>query len=204
MTYPVTGVILAGGLNTRFSGENKAFITIDGQRLIDRVQGVFNDLFEEVILVTNHPLQHLDFDGKIVTDIFPIRCSLTGIHAGLFYAAHPYAFFSACDTPFLQVPVIETVVGGIAEGVDVVIPQVEAGLEPLSAVYSKRCLQAVERQLNRGDLKIRNFFRKLRVKTISEPRLRALDPDLKSFFNINAPADLEAIRGAFGKPANED
>ena len=200
MTYPVTGVILAGGLNTRFAGENKAFLEIDGQRLIDRIQRIFKDLFDEVILVTNHPLLYLDWDCKIVSDIFPVRCSLTGLHAGLFYASHPFAFFSACDTPFLKRAVVEAVVEAATPGVDVVIPEVEAGFEPLCAAYSNRCLEPIERQLARRNLAIRKFFRKLRVKTLSETRIRKLDPELKSFFNINTPADLASVSQKFSAP----
>lgn len=196
MTYPITGVILAGGLNTRFGGQNKAFITIDGRRLIDRIHGLFRGLFDEIVLVTNQPLLYLQLDATIVTDVFPIRCSLTGIHAGLFYASHPFAFFTACDTPFLQKAVIETVLESVGEGADIVIPHVEAGFEPLCAAYSKRCLQPIENQLRRGELQISRFFRKMRVKTISETRLRKLDPELKTFFNINAPADLAAVEAA--------
>lgn len=193
MTYAVTGVVLAGGLSTRFSGENKAFLEIDGQRLIDRIHAVFRELFAELILVTNQPLDHLDWDGKIVTDIFPIRSSLTGIHAGLFYASHPFTFFSACDTPFIKKEVVETVLEAIRQDVDVIIPKVEAGLEPLCAAYSRRCLETVERHLKRQDLAIRKFFDKLRVRTISEARIRRVDPKLESFFNINTPKDLASI-----------
>jgi molybdopterin-guanine dinucleotide biosynthesis protein A len=193
MTHPVTGVVLAGGLSTRFSGKNKAFFKIGGRRLIDRVHDIFEDVFAEIILVTNQPIDYLDWDGKIVTDIFPVRSSLTGIHAGLFYAAYPFAFFSACDTPFLRKTVVETVVSAVSENVDVVIPKVEAGLEPLCAAYSRRCLEPVTRCLNRRELTIRKFFKKLRVKTISETHIRRVDPKLESFLNINTPSDLAAF-----------
>jgi len=196
MTYPISGVILAGGLNTRFGGQNKAFITFEGRRLIDRIHALFRGFFDEIVVVTNQPLLYLQLDAKIVTDVFPIRCSLTGIHAGLFYASHPFAFITACDTPFLQKAVIETILDAVGEGADVVIPHVEAGFEPLCAAYSKRCLQPIENQLRRGELRISRFFRKMRVKTISETRLKKLDPELKTFFNINAPADLATAQAA--------
>ncbi len=193
MTHAVTGVILSGGLNTRFSGENKAFLEIGGRRLIDRIERIFHELFAELILVTNQPADYLDWEGSIVTDILPVRSSLTGIHTGLFYASHPFAFFSACDTPLLKRGVVETVLEGISEGIDVVVPQVAAGLEPLCAAYSRRCLEPVARHLARGDLTIRRIFGKLRVRTIPEARIRRLDPDLESFFNVNTPADLARL-----------
>jgi molybdopterin-guanine dinucleotide biosynthesis protein A len=78
-------------------------------RIIDRLVEVFSTLFDEIIIVTNQPLDFLEWNALIVTDIFPARSSLTGIHTGLFYAGHPFAFFSACDTPFLKRAVVETV-----------------------------------------------------------------------------------------------
>lgn len=164
---------------------------IDGQRILDRIYGVFKDLFDEVILVTNNPFQYLEWDLDIVTDLFDIRSSLTGIHAGLFYARHPYAFFTACDAPFLKRELIEIILAGIDANTDIVIPETSAGREPLCAAYSKRCLNPAERHIKQKKLKIQLAFRKCRIKTISEKILRAKDPELISFFNINSPEDLE-------------
>ncbi|MCP4689728.1 MAG: molybdenum cofactor guanylyltransferase [Desulfobacterales bacterium] len=195
MTHPLTGVILAGGLNKRFNGLNKAFIQVDGVRILDRIYGIFHELFDEIILVTNEPNLYLEWDLNIVTDLFQVRSSLTGIHAGLFYATHPFAFFTACDTPFLKKEMVETVVESIVPHVDIVIPETSLGREPLCAAYSKRCLESIEGRLSRRVFKIQGFFRKMKVKKIHEKRLRAVDPGLKSFFNINTPEDLAHIPG---------
>jgi molybdopterin-guanine dinucleotide biosynthesis protein A len=40
-------------------------------------------------------------------------------------------------------------------------------------------------------LRIRNFFKKVRLKTIGEEKLRQIDPELTSFFNVNTPEDME-------------
>ncbi|MBW2674523.1 MAG: NTP transferase domain-containing protein, partial [Deltaproteobacteria bacterium] len=64
----MTGIILSGGKNARM-GENKAFIRVDGERIIDRTIRIFRELFDEIVLVTNEPLAYLEFDLKIVTDI---------------------------------------------------------------------------------------------------------------------------------------
>ncbi len=190
MKPPCTGVILAGGLNTRFSGQNKAFVRVGGRRIFDHIHDLFKDLFEEIILVTNDPLQYLEWDLSMTTDIFSIRSSLTGIHAGLFCATHPHAFLIACDTPFLKKEMVELILDRIEPNTDVIIPETSAGLEPLCAAYSKRCLKPMEQQLVEEKLKIQGFFEKVRVKKIPEDRLRKADPDLTSFFNINTPDDL--------------
>ena len=190
MTFPCSGVILSGGLNTRFEGDHKAFMHVGGKRIIDRLYEVFSDLFDEIILVTNHPEQFLNLDLTIVTDIFNLRSSLTGIHTGLFYMKNPYAFFSACDTPFLKKELVEILVEHIEQKIDIIMPETAAGFEPLCAIYSKRCLKPAEDHLKANKLKIQWAFRSNRIKNIPENQLRTVDPELRSFFNINTPEDL--------------
>lgn len=199
MTISCSGIILAGGLNTRFSGREKAFLTVAGERIVDRLYRIFREMFEEIIVVTNDPIKFLDWDAHIVTDLFPVRSSLTGIHAGLFHSRAPYAFFAACDIPFLKKEVVKAVIGAITPDIDAVMPETAAGFEPLCAAYSTRCLENVRRHLTQNRLKIQLFLKKMRVRTVPEKRLRRLDPQLISFFNINSPADMaraEALHGA--------
>ena len=190
MTLPCTGVILSGGLNTRFGGNNKAFISVGGRPILDRILDVFSDLFDEIILVTNRPQQFLKWDLTIVTDIFDLRSSLTGIHTGLFFMKNPYAFFSACDTPFLKKELVEILVEQIEQKIDIIMPETAAGFEPLCAIYSKRCLKPAEDHLKADKFKIQWAFRSNRIKNIPENQLRTVDPALRSFFNINTPEDL--------------
>jgi molybdenum cofactor guanylyltransferase len=186
-----TGVILSGGLAARYDGTEKALLRVGGARILDRIYEIYRELFDEIILVTNSPEKFLEWDLLIVSDLFPIRSSLTGIHAGLFYMTNPFAFISACDTPFLKKEMVETVIGKIEPHIDIVMPETSAGFEPLCAAYSKRCLDSAQHHLEQEKLKIIKTFRKSRIKTISEKVLCEIDPDLRSFFNINTPADLK-------------
>ena len=190
MNTSCSGVILSGGLNTRFGGSDKALVTVDGRPMIEHLLAVFRPLFDDIILVTNDPVKYAAWDVHIVTDIFSCRSSLTGIHAGLFHADNPHAFFAACDAPFLRSEVVRTLLDALGSSDDVVIPETTAGLEPLCAIYSKRCLSVIDSLLQRQRFKIQTFFPSVRVKKIEEERLRSSDPDLISFFNINTPAEL--------------
>ena len=196
MKNKFTGVILAGGKNSRFSGKNKALVHIGGKRILDRIYEVFTILFDKIILVTNDPEQYMEWDFDIVTDIFPIRSSLTGIHTGLFYITTPYAFFAACDIPFIKKELIEILLDSVEPSIDIVIPETSKGLEPLCSVYSKRCLKPIEEQLEKQSLKIEQMFQKVRVKKIPEDILRTIDQDLLSFSNINTPDDLARAKQA--------
>jgi len=190
MKYQCSGVILAGGENSRLSGRNKAFIKIKGKRILDRICDIFKELFQEIVVVTKDPLPYIQENLEIAADLFTIRSSLTGIHAGLFYATTPFVFFTACDTPFLKKELVETMLNHIEQGTDVIIPQTDKGLEPLCAVYSKNCLPIAERYLVQNKLKILRVFQGARVKKIPEKVLRLNDPNLISFFNVNTPEDL--------------
>ena len=190
MALPCTGVILAGGLNKRFDGQNKAFIRIGGQRIVDRLLDVYDRLFDQIVLVTNDPAAYSDVDALIVTDHYSVRSSLNGLHAGLFAAAHEHAFFAACDTPFIKGALIQRLLDTVTTKADIIMPSTSAGYEPMFAVYKKNCLPAMVWQLERDLLKIQGLFRKVRVKTVDEADLRTVDPELVSFFNVNTPADL--------------
>lgn len=207
MQNSCSGIILAGGRNTRFSGREKAFISIGGKRILDRLYHLFSETFSDVIIVSNNPAKYLEWDAHIVTDIFPIRSSLTGIHAGLYYTQTPHAFITACDVPFLQKEVVEMIVGDLSNDIDVVIPETAAGLEPLCAAYSIRCLDAIHHNLIKKRMKIQMLFKKMRVKRISEKALRRIDPQLYSFLNINSPPDLiraEAVYSTLSNPSSSN
>ena len=77
---------------------------------------------------------------------------------------------------------------------DVVIPRIGGLPEPLHAIYSKQCLQPIERLLAAGGLKIIDFFPEVRVRYVEEQEIKLFDPQCLSFFNVNTPADLEKAR----------
>ncbi|MBW1893492.1 MAG: molybdenum cofactor guanylyltransferase [Deltaproteobacteria bacterium] len=199
MEHQCTGVILAGGLNTRFSGAKKAFEKIGGKTILSYTYDLFRELFDEIILITNDPIDYLAFDVKIATDIYPVRSSLTGIHTGLAIASNRYAFISACDTPFIKKELVELVLDGIDEKTDIVLPETEKGIEPLCAVYSKQCLTSMAQSLKKEKLKIKLAIRNFRIKNIPEDLLRKKDPELVSFFNINTPEDIEVAENMIKK-----
>lgn len=190
---PCSGVILAGGLSSRFLGANKARLAIDGQSLLDRILKTFCPLFDEVILVTHTPEQYLDVNALIVSDHYSERSSLNGIYSGLFAARNPFGFVCACDAPFVQEALVKALLAEIDTRCDVVLPQTENGIEPLFAAYGKNCLKPMRRQIEAGQFKIRTLFDKVRVRTVPEATLRKHDPGLRSFININTPEALHAV-----------
>lgn len=189
--YPCAGIILAGGQNRRMQGKNKALLTVGRLSIIERQIRLFEELFQEVILVSHHPLDFASWDGLIVGDILPHRGSLIGVHAGLFYARSERAFIAACDMPFIKPELVRLLVEEGGPQWDVVVPVTADGYQPLFAVYSKRCLQVIEDQVQQGAMKISRLYGRVKVKKIPEERLREVDPELISFFNINTDEDWQ-------------
>jgi len=184
----ITGIILAGGENLRM-GKNKAFLVVNGQRIIDRTKKLFAELFDEVLMVTNSPLEYLDLNLRLVSDLCPGKGSLGGIYTGLFYASHSHAFVAACDMPFLNKALIGHLIA-LSPGYDIVIPKTDDGLQPLHAIYSQKCLRFMEDLLRKDDLKIIDFFSKIKKREVPTEEILPIDPRLASFFNVNTPEDL--------------
>ncbi len=199
MKFDVTGVILAGGKNSRLPGEKKTFRKVGDKMILESIYKVFSSLFKEIIIVVNDPGDFAGWDMTIVTDIIPTKCALAGLHAGLFYASHPYIYVTACDVPFVRQSVIEHIVDKIEKSYDVIVPRTDDGLETLSAVYSKECIPLIETCLEKDIYMIKKFFRPGKVKEIPIKELKLLDPDLQFIFNVNTPEDLEKARTMAGK-----
>lgn len=187
----MTGIILSGGKSKRM-GTNKAFLSVEGERLIDRTVRLFKDIFQEVIVVTNSPLDYLDQDCTIATDIIKGKGALGGIYAGLFFALHEQAFVSACDMPFLNKSFIEYMIEHHGP-YDIVVPQHSDGLQPLHAIYSRRCLPVIKKVVEQDHLKITGFYKGFKIKIIPETEINQFDPERKMFFNMNTRKDLEQI-----------
>ncbi len=187
----MTGIILSGGKNLRM-GTNKAFIEVNGERLIDRTVRLFKDIFKEVILVTNSPLEYLDQDVQVVTDIIKGKGAIGGIYTGLFYSTFDCSFVSACDMPFLNRNFIEHMIANIGHH-DIVVPDSTDGLQPLHAIYSRKCLNHIKKLINIDKLKVTGFYKNLKILKIPDDTIKSYDSEGRMFFNVNSKEDLKKI-----------
>jgi len=187
-----TGIILTGGKNTRM-GTNKAFLAMEGERLIDRTVRIYRDIFDEIILVTNEPHLYYDIDVTLVTDLVKHKGPLMGIYTGLFYAASDPAFFAACDMPFLSGEFVRYMLEQSRDA-DIVVPETADGFQPLHAVYAKSCMGPIQHLLNQDKLKVTGFYKGMKSKVIGPDATRRFDPDGRMFLNVNTPEEYEKIR----------
>jgi len=175
-------------------GTNKAFLNINGTKIIERTVGILKDIFSEVLIVTNVPLSYLHLNTTLVTDILPDKGPLGGLYSALFFAAHSRVFVCACDMPFLKGNFIEYLAKQ-PPSYDIVVPDAGDGLQPLHAIYSKRCLPTIRNALELNKLKMTGFYKGFNVLAIPEEIVSTYDPSKKMFFNVNTGADLKQVSG---------
>jgi molybdopterin-guanine dinucleotide biosynthesis protein A len=187
-TVMTTGVILTGGKNTRM-GANKAFLSLAGERLIDRTVRIYRDIFTEIILVTNEPHLYYDLDVTVVTDLIPFRGPLMGMYTGLFYASADPVFFAACDMPFLNGEFIRYLLEQSRDA-DITVPETVDGLQPLHAVYARSCMSPILRLVDQDRLKVTGFYKGMRLKVVGSEAIRRFDPEGRIFLNVNTPEEF--------------
>ena len=211
-SLPVTGVILAGGKSRRM-GENKALMQLGGDSLIGHVIRRIRLITDELLLVTNNPLEYVPLNVPMHGDILPGTGALGGIYTGLTHASHDAVLCVACDSPFLEPKLLTYLVSILGEH-DAVMPytyssqqtpscqnkdigvtnpshNTQITLQTLCAAYSKRCLPIIESMLRDSELRVHALQERAHIKRVSPEIWKAFDPEGMSFFNINTPEDFE-------------
>jgi molybdopterin-guanine dinucleotide biosynthesis protein A len=186
-------MILAGGKSSRI-GIDKGLVKLDGRlTIIERIIHRLENLFDEILIVTNNRFLYEGFQAVVVEDLVESKGPLGGIFSGLSSSANDLNFVVGCDMPFINPDLVAYLVGK-PQDYDVVIPEINSQLETLFARYSKRTLPFIASQLERGELRVLNILKNLQVLRIASHEIARFDPDHLSFFNINSPQDLERAR----------
>ena len=197
----VRGAVLAGGAARRYGGRPKGLVELGGRRILDRVVDVVAAVTgSPPLLVANAPgAERWRPDLRTIPDVRRDSGSLGGIYTAVVSGAGP-VLCVAWDMPFLTTDLLDALVKVAASGGwDAFLPESDGrrGVEPLCAVYGPACGPAIERQLERGDLRAIGFHADVKVGTLPLERVRVFgDPD-ELFFNVNTPADLERAEAAW-------
>lgn len=186
----MTGVILTGGKSSRM-GEEKARMRIEGAPVLHRIIGLFQKLFNEVLIVTNREGRFDNCGCREVVDLIPDRGPLGGVYTGLHYAVSSPVFAASCDLPFINTPAVELIMKESAVH-DIVVPDIHGRLHPLHAAYSRRCMPYLLERIRNNRLDITGFIHEaqgLSVKRVSAGEWVKEDPEFKSLFNMNTIED---------------
>ena len=189
----MTAIILVKGKSKRI-GEDKAFLKINENCLIELVIKKLQVVFTDILIVSPNPSFYNFLGVRAIKDIIFKKGPLGAIYTGLSFAEDEYSFVCGCDMPFLNSNLL-VVMKKMAKNWDILVPVINGFLEPLHSIYSKNCLKAIKRHLDRDDLKVKSFFSEVRCRYLSEKIVRRYDPQLLTFFNLNTPKMLYCLKG---------
>jgi molybdopterin-guanine dinucleotide biosynthesis protein A len=175
-------------------GTNKALLDVGGRSMLGRTVELLRPLVDDVFLVADDAAPYAGLGLPVIPDVHPGRGASGGIHAALRHAAHPLVLCVACDMPHIEPGVIELLLSSARPGDDAIVPRIGGWAEPLLAVYHRNASAGFERAILAGRLKVMSALDGLRVRFVDEPQLRAADPGMRSFVNVNTPKELAAVR----------
>lgn len=191
MTPPLTAIILAGGRSRRM-GWPKALMPWGDGRLIDAVLAHLQPIADEMLIVAKPGFPFVDRRARVVADREPESHPWVGLSTGLRLATHDVSFVCACDMPWLHAGAIRYL-RDVLKGFDAVVPQDSTGrLEPFHALYTRRCLPAMERRWQAGHRAVRELLGGLTVRVVTPKELHRIAGWEHSFINLNTPEDVSS------------
>lgn len=184
-----SGVINAGGKSTRMKF-NKAFAEIEGKPIVEIIIDKFTPLFKEIIIISNEPGLYEKYGYQVHEDIYADKGPVGGMHAALSYAAYDNVFILGCDMPFMDMRIAEYLLQRLGDK-DSVVPRIKGYLQPMSAVYNKKCLPRLRYNLETDRLKLTRLFEELDAIIVEEDELTGYGNLDELFLNVNDQDALE-------------
>jgi molybdopterin-guanine dinucleotide biosynthesis protein A len=165
-------------------GRDKARADSAGRALALRVADQVSAVCGTVSLVGD-PSIYAELGLPVIADRFPGQGPLAGIEAALSATSRDANLIVACDMPAIRENLLEEL---FSAGGDCATPRHANGdLEPLCAVYRKRCHPAVLAALKSG---VRSVTEALLSFEASQFELRYVQvSDPEAFANLNTPED---------------
>ena len=194
-----SGIILAGGRSIRM-GRDKASLPLPDDTnttFVEHLAALLGEHCSEVMLVVRNSAQAALYEHlrlPIVTDAMPDIGPLMGLYSGLHAIQASHALVIAVDMPFVQPEMVAFLLSQPRDDTSLFVPVVNAIPQVLFAIYPRSVLPLIEERLRAGRRDPRSLLEVAPVTYIEEARLREIDPQLRSFVNMNTLADYNAIR----------
>jgi molybdenum cofactor guanylyltransferase len=193
-----SGIILAGGSSSRM-GTNKALLSLPGHHavtFVERLVSVLKASCSETLIVARDQDQARDyvFPGVRVTfDETPGIGPLMGLYSGLSTIQTTHALIVAVDLPYVQPALLSFLLSQPLPADTLLVPLIHNIPQVLLALYPRSILPLVKEQLLQGRRDVRCLLQIVPVQFIEEAQLLKVDPQLRSFININTPEELREL-----------
>jgi molybdopterin-guanine dinucleotide biosynthesis protein A len=196
MTTPTANaIILAGGRSSRL-GEDKALVPLAGIPLMTHTARRLHHVAKQLILA-GRPYLSVDIglstNVTFTADAFPAAGPLVGVYSGLLASGAELNVVVPCDMPLIRPRLLAHLLTAAGESpARIVVPESNGEPQVLPSVYKRSAAETVRQALDDGERSLHGFLGRVQAHVVPESAVRELDPEGRSFFNINTRDDLTA------------
>ena len=187
----MTCIILCGGKSKRM-GRSKAFLPYKGTSLVENMMDRMQELFAEVLLVSNNSEDFEHLSPHVVRDIIPNRGPLVGILSGLLVAQHQHCFVMPCDMPLVSEENVRSIAAAKQQA-SAVLYSCQDLREPLLGVYSRELIDSIEEAIFNGRDGMADFLDTISIAEVNFPCTALRSSQLPNHFNIDTPSDYSRL-----------
>jgi len=186
-----SAIILAGGQSSRM-GRPKAELPFEAATMLDYVISEMMRVFDDLVVAVAKPCPYAweTYGIRAIVDEAPNRGPALALERALRETRFDRAFACSCDVPFVNGDLARTLCDMLGDH-DALIPHVAGKLQMLHGVYRKKCAKVLATMRTAGEHRLHEIVNFAKVRIVPEEEIRALDPELRSFFNVNTPEDYQ-------------
>lgn len=185
-------VILTGG-GSRRMGRDKATLPWAGGTMLQSLINKYAASLGSVAVSVNRS-GRFDFTGATeLVDRYPNMGPLNGILSAFEQSGEELMFLTATDLPFGDPALVRRLEELMGDADACVMRRGVKGMEPLFALYQRRCYDAVARCLAAGRKSFFALFEEIKVRYVEEEELENFDLE-QILFNVNTPEDLKKAK----------
>jgi len=191
----ITSIVLAGGRSKRM-GRDKAFLTYKNKTFLRNILETLDKISSQIIISINkdkslylNEIKELKNEIVFIKDLDEYAGPLNAVVSCYPYVKSEYVFLSTCDTPILNLDLINFLKEEMERDKDIecIIPVVNGKYQPLNTFYRKSALKKAEEVYKMGNDSLFSWIDRLNKKYISDKELSKFDKDLKTYFSVNTP-----------------
>lgn len=197
----ICAAVLSGGFSRRV-GHDKALLPLGEKPLIMHAVDSARAITNQVRIVAPEIKPYKGLGVECDADRHAGIGPLAGLETALLgITSESRLLLLACDMPFVKPGVLQVLLDNWDPKVQAVVFRIDGSVLPMPGLYRRDVLFAVDRLLARKEYDINQLFKEIRTKQVGEEQMSRIDPELRTFVNLNT---LDAYRRyaleAAGKP----
>lgn len=180
---PLKGIVLAGGLSSRF-GTDKALAIHEGQPFLKKAVGLLTELDLRPAVITRENKRYDFLNCPVLEDKLPDLGPLGGLYTAMSAFPHPAFLVLTCDMPLLTSAVLSELITLKRKSGELALFDAKGGLQPFPGIYPRTLIPRIRQNLLQGRRSLKELLGQSSIVTLSWKG----EPDV--FANVNTPADL--------------